>query len=78
MKQRRRSGLDEPRTNEMRLDKRWWLLVVLAGLLVLFFGLDLGRFLSLAAVKSSQADLQAWRAGSRCSPGCCSSPATSP
>ncbi len=45
----------------MRLDKRWWLLVVLAGLLALFFGLDLGRFLSLAAVKSSQADLQAWR-----------------
>ena len=46
----------------MRLDKRWWLLVVLAGLLALYFGLDLGRFLSLAAVKSSQADLQAWRA----------------
>ncbi|MDE2276830.1 MAG: FAD-dependent oxidoreductase, partial [Burkholderiales bacterium] len=43
----------------MRLDKRWW---VLGGLLALFFGLDLGRFLSLAAVKSSQADLQAWRA----------------
>jgi len=46
----------------MRLDKRWWLLLVLAGLLALFFALDLGRFLSLAAVKSSQADLQAWRA----------------
>ncbi len=46
----------------MRLDKRWWLLVVLAGLLALYFGLDLGRFLSLAAVKSRQADLQAWRA----------------
>jgi pyruvate/2-oxoglutarate dehydrogenase complex dihydrolipoamide dehydrogenase (E3) component/uncharacterized membrane protein YdjX (TVP38/TMEM64 family) len=47
----------------MRLDKRWWVLVVLGALLALFFGLDLGRFLSLAAVKSSQADLQAWRAG---------------
>ncbi|MDE2082777.1 MAG: FAD-dependent oxidoreductase [Burkholderiales bacterium] len=46
----------------MRLDKRWWVLAVLGGLLALFFGLDLGRFLSLAAVKSSQADLQAWRA----------------
>ena len=46
----------------MRLDKRWWLLVVLVALLALFFGLDLGRFLSLAAIKSSQADLQAWRA----------------
>ncbi|MGE0674649.1 MAG: FAD-dependent oxidoreductase [Methylibium sp.] len=47
----------------MRLDKRWWVLVVLGALLALFFGLDLGRFLSLAAIKSSQADLQAWRAG---------------
>jgi len=47
----------------MRLDKRWWLLVGLVLLLALFFGLDLGRFLSLAAIKSSQADLQAWRAG---------------
>ena len=33
----------------MRLDKRWWLLVVLVALLALFFGFDLGRFLSLAA-----------------------------
>ena len=47
----------------MRLDKRWWLLVVLAALLALFFGLDLGRFLSLAAIKNSQADLLAWRDG---------------
>jgi pyruvate/2-oxoglutarate dehydrogenase complex dihydrolipoamide dehydrogenase (E3) component/uncharacterized membrane protein YdjX (TVP38/TMEM64 family) len=47
----------------MHLDKRWWLLVALVVLLALFFGLDLGRFLSLAAIKSSQADLQAWRAG---------------
>ena len=46
----------------MRLDKRWWLLVVLAGLLALFIGFDLGRFLSLAAIKSSQAELEAWRA----------------
>jgi pyruvate/2-oxoglutarate dehydrogenase complex dihydrolipoamide dehydrogenase (E3) component/uncharacterized membrane protein YdjX (TVP38/TMEM64 family) len=44
------------------MSKRWWLLVVIAVLLALFFGLDLGRFLSLAAVKSSQADLLAWRA----------------
>ncbi|OGB00510.1 MAG: pyridine nucleotide-disulfide oxidoreductase [Burkholderiales bacterium RIFCSPHIGHO2_12_FULL_69_20] len=47
----------------MRLDKRWWVLVVLVGLLALFFGLDLSRFLSLAAIKSSQADLLAWREG---------------
>ena len=46
----------------MRLDKRWWLLVVLVGLLLLFHLFDLGRFLSLATIKSSQADLEAWRA----------------
>jgi len=47
----------------MRLDKRWGLLLGLAGLLALFFGFDLGRFLSLAALQGHQADLQAWRAG---------------
>jgi pyruvate/2-oxoglutarate dehydrogenase complex dihydrolipoamide dehydrogenase (E3) component/uncharacterized membrane protein YdjX (TVP38/TMEM64 family) len=47
----------------MRLDKRWWLLAAVVALLTAFVGLDLGRFLSLAAIKSSQADLQAWRAG---------------
>ena len=46
----------------MRLDKRWWLLAAVVALLAVFVGLDLGRFLSLAAIKSSQADLQAWRA----------------
>ena len=46
----------------MRLDKRWWLVVVLVGLLLLFHLYDLGRFLSLATIKSSQADLEAWRA----------------
>ncbi|MBK6854441.1 MAG: FAD-dependent oxidoreductase [Burkholderiales bacterium] len=45
-----------------RLDKRWWLLLALAALLVVFFALDLGRYLSLATIKNSQADLQAWRA----------------
>ena len=46
----------------MRLDKRWWFVVVLAALVAAFFALDLGRYLSLAAIKSSQADLEAWRA----------------
>ncbi len=46
----------------MRFDKRWLLLLLLAAVLVLFFVFDLGRFLSLAAIKSSQADLQSWRA----------------
>ena len=45
----------------MRPDKRWWLLAAVVALLAVFVGLDLGRFLSLAAIKSSQADLQAWR-----------------
>ena len=46
----------------MRMNKRWWLLVALAGLVAVFFALDLGRYLSLAAIKTSQADLKAWRA----------------
>ena len=46
----------------MRLDKRWWFVVVLVGLMALFYTLDLGRYLSLAAIKSSRADLEAWRA----------------
>ena len=46
----------------MRLDKRWWFVVVLAALVAAFFALDLGRYLSLAAIKCSLADLEAWRA----------------
>lgn len=47
----------------MRPSKRWWLLGVLALLLSLFFAFDLGRFLSLSTIKSSQSDLRPWRAG---------------
>ena len=47
----------------MRLDKRWWVLSALAGLLAVLFAFDLGRFLSLEAIQASQADLQAWHAG---------------
>lgn len=50
------------REHDMRLGKRGWLLVVLVALAALFFGLDLGHFLSLANVKASQAELEAWRA----------------
>ena len=46
----------------MRLDKRWWLVVVLAGLVAAFHALDLGQVLSLATIKSRQAELEAWRA----------------
>lgn len=46
----------------MRLDKRWWLAFALAMALGVFLAFDLGRFLSLAAIKSGQTDLQNWRA----------------
>ena len=46
----------------MRLDKRWWLLAVFVVLAGLFFAFDLGHLLTLASIKSRQADLQAWRA----------------
>ncbi len=46
----------------MRLDKRWWLVVVLAALAAAFHALDLGQVLSLATIKSRQAELEAWRA----------------
>jgi len=46
----------------MRLDKRWWLVIALALVIVSFYAFDLGRFLSLAAIKARQADLEAWRA----------------
>ncbi len=48
----------------MQLDKRWRLAIVLlalAALLAAYIGLDLGHHLSLDAVKSRQAALQAWR-----------------
>ncbi|MGE0673188.1 MAG: FAD-dependent oxidoreductase [Methylibium sp.] len=45
----------------MRVDKRWGLLAAVSALVVLFFALDLGHLLSLATIKSRQAELQAWR-----------------
>ena len=46
----------------MGSNKRWWLLAALAGVVVVFFVFDLGRFLSLAAIKERQDELEAWRA----------------
>ena len=46
----------------MRLDKRWWLAILLVGLLATYFTLDLGRFLNLATIKSNQEQIEAWRA----------------
>ena len=43
------------------VNKRWWLVALLVLLIGAFFALDLGRFLSLAAIKNSQAALGAWR-----------------
>ena len=45
----------------MRLDKRWGLGGVVVVLVGLFFAFDLGHLLSLASIKSRQAELQAWR-----------------
>ncbi|RZI96190.1 MAG: pyridine nucleotide-disulfide oxidoreductase, partial [Variovorax sp.] len=47
----------------MRVDKRWWAVAALALAVVLFFVLDLGQYLRLSTVKSSQSQLEAWRAG---------------
>lgn len=46
----------------MRIDKRWWAVAALVLSVVLFFVLDLGQYLRLSTVKSSQAQLEAWRA----------------
>jgi len=54
--------LPQEQGHEMRLDKRWWVVVVLAGLVAAFFAFDLGHYLSLEAIKSRQAELEAWRA----------------
>jgi pyruvate/2-oxoglutarate dehydrogenase complex dihydrolipoamide dehydrogenase (E3) component/uncharacterized membrane protein YdjX (TVP38/TMEM64 family) len=45
-----------------RLDKRWGWALALIALVGLYFGLDLGQYLSLDAIKSRQAELEAWRA----------------
>ena len=46
----------------MRIDKRWWAVAALAVAVVLFFALDIGQYLRLSTIKSSQAQLEAWRA----------------
>ena len=46
----------------MRVDKRWGLVLVLAGLAGAFYAFELGHYLDLAAIKSRQAELEAWRA----------------
>ncbi len=45
----------------MHLDKRFAFLIMLVGLLAIFQLADLGRFLTLAAIKGSHADLASWR-----------------
>ena len=45
----------------MRLNKRWWLLVLALGVPALYWGLGLERQLSLANLQASQGALLAWR-----------------
>jgi dihydrolipoamide dehydrogenase len=45
----------------MRVDKRWALLIVLVAVVAVYQAGDLGRYLTLASIKSSQAQLEAWR-----------------
>jgi pyruvate/2-oxoglutarate dehydrogenase complex dihydrolipoamide dehydrogenase (E3) component/uncharacterized membrane protein YdjX (TVP38/TMEM64 family) len=47
----------------MRVDKRWWFVVLLLAGVGLFLAFDLGQYLNLATIKSHQAELEAWRAG---------------
>lgn len=46
----------------MKIDKRWWIVVVAALAAAAWFGLGLGRYLNLEFIKSQQAQLEAWRA----------------
>ncbi len=46
----------------MRVDKRWWLLILMLTLVGLFFALDFGQYLNLDSLERRQADLEAWRA----------------
>ena len=46
----------------MRLDRRLGAALLLAGLAGAFYAFDLGQYLNLAAIKSRQAQLEAWRA----------------
>ncbi len=46
----------------MKSDKRWWILSALVLAVAAFFGLGLGRYLSLDFIKSQQGALETWRA----------------
>ncbi|MBA2675946.1 bifunctional TVP38/TMEM64 family protein/FAD-dependent oxidoreductase [Ramlibacter sp.] len=47
---------------KLQIDKRWWAVAALAFAIIAFFVLDLGQYLRLSTIKSSQAQLEAWRA----------------
>ena len=46
----------------MKSDERWWILGALVLAVAAFFGLGLGRYLSLDFIKSQQGALETWRA----------------
>ncbi len=45
------------------MNKRWWIAALVVLLVVAWFALGLGHYLSLDALKAEQARLEAWRAG---------------
>ncbi len=57
-----RRATQPARPPPMRIDKRWWAVAALALAIALFFMLDLGQYLRLSTIKSSQAQLEEWRA----------------
>lgn len=45
----------------MRLNSKWWVVPILALLVILFFAFGLQKYLSLAVIKERQAELESWR-----------------
>jgi pyruvate/2-oxoglutarate dehydrogenase complex dihydrolipoamide dehydrogenase (E3) component/uncharacterized membrane protein YdjX (TVP38/TMEM64 family) len=46
----------------VKLDRRWWVLALLALAVTAYFGLGLGHYLSLDFIKSQRGALETWRA----------------
>ena len=45
------------------MNKRWWIAAIVVLVVVAWFALGLGHYLSLDVLKSEQARLETWRAG---------------
>ncbi|MEI8324584.1 MAG: FAD-dependent oxidoreductase, partial [Betaproteobacteria bacterium] len=46
----------------MRVDKRWWVLLLLFALIAVFYVFHLGQYLNLGTIKARQSEIEAWRA----------------